>query len=134
MTRGEIWWADLGPYRTLEQTGRRPVIVWQSDTLTRLLQSVLVIPLTTNLDRARLAGSALIAASAGGLNADSVALAFQMRAIPKKCLKSFVRALTVEELAELDLATDEALPAHSYFGRLTGGTMPFTRYAVTSLP
>ena len=83
MTRGEIWWADLGPYRTLEQTGRRPVIVWQSDTLIRLLQSVLVVPLTTNLDRARLAGTALIAASDGGLSADSVALAFQMRAIPR---------------------------------------------------
>lgn len=77
--------------------------------LTRLLQSVLVIPLTTNLDRARLAGSALINASEGGLERDSVALAFQMRAIPKKCLKTLVRALTVEELAELDLATDEAL-------------------------
>jgi len=109
VTRGEIWWADRGPYRTLEQTGRRPVIVWQSDTLTRLLQSVLVISLTTNLDRARLAGSALITASDGGLDADSVALAFQMRAIPKKCLKTLVRALTVEELAERDLATDEAL-------------------------
>lgn len=109
MTRGEIWWADLGPYRTLEQTGRRPVVVWQSDTLTRLLQSVLVVPLTTNLERAQLAGSALIAASDGGLAADSVALAFQMRAIPKKCLKTFVRTLSVEELAELDLATDEAL-------------------------
>jgi len=109
VTRGDIWWADLGPYRTLEQTGRRPVIVWQSDTLTRLLQSVLVIPLTTNLDRARLAGSAWVAATDGGIATDSVALAFQMRAIPKKCLKMFVRPLTVEELAELDLATDEAL-------------------------
>ncbi|MGQ0736352.1 MAG: type II toxin-antitoxin system PemK/MazF family toxin [Acidobacteriota bacterium] len=107
MTRGDIWWADLGPYRTLEQTGRRPVIVWQSDTLTRVLQSVLVVPLTTNLDRARLAGSALIAATDGGL--DSVALVFQMRAIPKQSLKTFVRALTIEEIAELDLATDEAL-------------------------
>jgi len=28
-----------------------------------------------------------------------------MRAVPKKCLKNFVRALTAEELAELDLAT-----------------------------
>jgi mRNA-degrading endonuclease toxin of MazEF toxin-antitoxin module len=46
--------ADLGGYRTQEETGRRPVILWQSDTLTRLLQSVLV-----------------------------VALVFQMRAIPK---------------------------------------------------
>ena len=60
MKRGEIWWADLGAYRAREQTGRRPVIVWQSDTLTRLLQSVLVVPLTTNLDRAKLAGTALM--------------------------------------------------------------------------
>jgi len=109
VTRGEIWWADLGPYRTQEQTGRRPVIVWQSDTLTRLLQSVLVVPLTTNLDRARLAGTALVAASEGGLVADSVALAFQMRAVPRKSLKALIRSLTSEELAELDLATDEAL-------------------------
>ena len=109
MRRGEIWWADLGPYRTQEQTGRRPVIVWQSDTLTRLLQSVLVVPLTTNLDRAKLAGTALIAASDGGLSSDSVALAFQMRAVPKRSLKTLIRALTNEELAELDLATDEAL-------------------------
>lgn len=109
MRRGEIWWADLGPYRTQEQTGRRPVIVWQSDTLTSRLQSVLVIPLTTNLDRANLAGTASLAASDEGLPSDSVALAFQMRAIPKKSLKAFVRTLTAEELAELDLATDEAL-------------------------
>ena len=92
MKRGEIWWADLGAYRAREQTGRRPVIVWQSDTLTRLLQSVLVVPLTTNLDRAKLAGTALISASADGLPADSVALAFQMRAIPRRASRrGFVR-------------------------------------------
>jgi len=109
LKRGEIWWANLGAYRPQEQTGRRPVIVWQSDTLTQLLQSVLVVPLTTNLDRAKLAGTALIAASDGALVADSVALAFQMRAIPKASLTTRIRALSVEELAELDLATDEAV-------------------------
>jgi mRNA-degrading endonuclease toxin of MazEF toxin-antitoxin module len=46
LKRGEIWWADLGTYRPREQTGRRPVVIWQSDTLTRMLQSVLVVPLT----------------------------------------------------------------------------------------
>lgn len=90
MTRGEIWWADLGPYRSQQQTGRRPVIVWQSDRLTRLLQSVLVVPLTTNLERARLAGTALIGVE-GGLSEESVALAFQMRAIPKSSLKVLIR-------------------------------------------
>jgi mRNA interferase MazF len=107
--RGDLWWADLGPYRTQEQTGRRPVIVWQSNTLSRLLESVLVIPLTTNMDRARLAGTAIIAASDAGPTSDSVALAFQMRAIPKRCLSKFIRSLLAEEMAELDLATDEAL-------------------------
>jgi len=109
LKRGEIWWADLGAYRPLEQTGRRPVVIWQSETLTRVLQSVLVVPLTTNLKRANLAGTAVIAASQGGLPEDSVALAFQMRAIPKSVLQSRICALNAAELAELELATDEAL-------------------------
>jgi mRNA-degrading endonuclease toxin of MazEF toxin-antitoxin module len=55
LKRGELWWANLSEHRPLEQTGRRPVIVWQSDALNGVLQSVLVVPLTTNLDRAHLA-------------------------------------------------------------------------------
>lgn len=110
LKRGEIWWADLGAYRPREQTGRRPVVIWQSDTLTRVLQSILVVPLTTNLDRANLAGTAMIDASpAGGLPLDSIALAFQMRAIPKSALETKIRELTESELEELELATDEAL-------------------------
>jgi mRNA-degrading endonuclease toxin of MazEF toxin-antitoxin module len=97
------------PYRQGEQTGRRPVVVWQSDTLTKVLQSVLVIPITTNLKRASLAGIAVIAASDDGSPEESVALAFQIRAIPKSALQSRVRSLSEEELAELDLATDEAV-------------------------
>ena len=109
MKRGEIWWADLGPYRPREQTGRRPVIIWQSDTLTRALQPVLVVPLTTNLERARLAGTAVIEAAQNGPAQPSVALAFQLRAVPKACLTDRIRSLTDAEIGELELATDEAL-------------------------
>ena len=109
MKRGEIWWADLGPYRLREQTGRRPVVIWQSDTLTQVLQSVLVVPLTTNRQRANLAGTALVASTPDGLPEDSLALAFQLRAIPKSALQTKVRNLSEDELAELELATDEAL-------------------------
>lgn len=109
MKRGEVWWADLGPYRLREQTSRRPVVIWQSDTLTQVLQSVLVIPLTTNMQRANLAGTALVAASPEGLPEDSVALVFQLRAIPKSALQTRVRDLSDVEVAELELATDEAL-------------------------
>ena len=109
MKRGEIWWADLGPYRPREQTGRRPVVVWQSDALTGVLQSVLVVPLTANMERANLAGTALMSASPDGLRDPSVALAFQLRAIPRSALQKRIRDLTEEETAELELATDEAL-------------------------
>ncbi|MBI5515505.1 MAG: type II toxin-antitoxin system PemK/MazF family toxin [Deltaproteobacteria bacterium] len=109
MKRGEIWWADLGPHRSQEQTGRRPVVLWQSDTLTGVLQSILVVPLTTNLDRAGLAGTAIVSASSLGPPTDSFALAFQLRAIPKSALRSLVRPLTEIEFSELELATDEAL-------------------------
>lgn len=109
MRRGEIWWADLGPHRRLEQTGRRPVIVWQGKSLLKALQTVLIVPLTTNLSRANLAGTALISAYPEGPPSDSVALAFQLRAVPRDALTSRVRMLTEVELAELELATDEAL-------------------------
>jgi mRNA-degrading endonuclease toxin of MazEF toxin-antitoxin module len=81
-----------------------------SDTLTRVLQSVLVVPLTTNLDRAKLAGIALISSSSVGQpHHDSVALALQMRAIPKSALHAKIKDLDESELEELELATDEAL-------------------------
>jgi len=69
--------------------GRRPVVVWQSDALTRVLQSVLVVPLTTNLDRALLAGKAVTETTETG---PPVALTFQMRAVPK----AFVFAIVFE--------------------------------------
>jgi mRNA-degrading endonuclease toxin of MazEF toxin-antitoxin module len=70
---------------------------------------VLVVPLTTNLDRAQLAGTAVIDPLPEGPPAASLALTFQMRAIPKSCLTERIRALTEAEQAELEQATDEAL-------------------------
>ena len=98
-------------------------MIWQSDTLTNILQSILVIPLTTNLERANLAGTALIAASEDGLPENSIAIAFQLRAIPKSALQTKIRMLSEDELSELELATDEALgrvePADDAGSKLT---------------
>ena len=109
LERGEVSWADLGEYRPREQTGRKPAVIGQSDTLIWAPQSALLAPLTTNLDRAKLAGIALIGGSSLGLPEDSVALAFQLRAVRKSVLKSKVRGLDVNEIEELELPTDEAL-------------------------
>jgi hypothetical protein len=63
-----------------------------------------------NFAGSNLAGTALVGASTvGGLPQDSVALTFQMRAIPKSALKAKIRSHDEGELEELKLATDEAL-------------------------
>src|ERR1022692_3757462 len=93
----------------MEQTGRRPVVIWQSDELIRMLKSVVVIPLTTNVDRSRIFGTSIVVASEMGPPEDSVALGFQIRTIATASLQTRIRTLTAEELAELELATDEAL-------------------------
>ena len=51
----------------------------------------------------------MISSSELGPPQDSVALAFQLRAIPTTSLQSKIRWLTESEMAELELATDEAL-------------------------
>jgi mRNA-degrading endonuclease toxin of MazEF toxin-antitoxin module len=61
------------------------------------------------MDRARLAGTAVVSSTDLGPPVDSVALAFQMRAVPKRALLSRIRSVSDAELAELELATDEAL-------------------------
>jgi mRNA-degrading endonuclease toxin of MazEF toxin-antitoxin module len=92
----------------MEQTGRRPVVIWQSDDLIRILKSVVVIPLTTNADRSRIFGTSIIMASEIGPPEDSVAPGFQIRTIAKSSLLPRSRAISAEELADLESATDEA--------------------------
>jgi mRNA-degrading endonuclease toxin of MazEF toxin-antitoxin module len=109
LKRGEVWWADLGPYRPREQTGRRPVVIWQSDTLTRVLQLILVVPLTTNRARASVAATAVIAASSAGPPEDSVTLAFQIEQSRDRLYARRSGTSRMARLAELELTTDEVL-------------------------
>jgi mRNA interferase MazF len=102
-------WDICSPHGAEEQTGRRPVIVWQSDILTRLLHSVMIVPLTTNMQRAGLVGTVLITSTVLGPREDSLAVAFRIRTIPKTARMSRIRMLSAAEMAELEAATDEAL-------------------------
>ena len=74
-----------------------------------MLQSILVVPLTTNLHRKPRRSRVDCLLSSRRSPHDSVALAFQMRAIPKSALQAKIRNLDESELEELELATDEAL-------------------------
>jgi mRNA-degrading endonuclease toxin of MazEF toxin-antitoxin module len=54
-------------------------------------------------------GPLISSSTAGGPPEDSVALAFQMCAIPKSALQTKIRDLDDSEMEELELATDKAL-------------------------
>ncbi len=87
MNRGEIWWADLAEPRGSEPGSRRPVLVVQDDLLTRSrLRTIMVVPLTSNVLRARAAGNVLLRERESGLSRESVALVCQVMTIDKDFL------------------------------------------------
>jgi len=52
--RGDLCIADLNPVQGSEQSGIRPVIVFQNNEIARYSSTIIIIPLTTNLRRADL--------------------------------------------------------------------------------
>ncbi|MGZ8845395.1 MAG: type II toxin-antitoxin system PemK/MazF family toxin [Pyrinomonadaceae bacterium] len=83
VSRGEIWLADLNPTQGSEQSGTRPVLIFQNNSINRFTSTFLTIPLTTNLRRASLPSCVLVRQGEGGLTKDSVALRHQLGVIDK---------------------------------------------------
>lgn len=78
---GEVYAADLDPTRGSEQGMKRPVLIFQKPDLAQYTSTRLAIPLTTNLERLGCPGTCSIKKGEAGLPEESVALAFQMRAV-----------------------------------------------------
>jgi len=95
MTRGEIWLADFGIPFGSEPGFRRPVIVIQSDDFNKSrINTVIIIPLTTNLLLEEAPGNVFLDKSNTKLSKDSVAVVSQLCAIDKQRM--------VEMLARID--------------------------------
>jgi mRNA interferase MazF len=99
--RGDIYLADLNPSRGSEQAGVRPVILVQRQNLDRFTRTVVVIPVTTNLRRAQIPGTVLIAAGEGGLSQESVALCYQIVVIDRQRLQRQLGTLSTVYLQRL---------------------------------
>ncbi len=99
--RGDIYLADLNPSRGSEQSGIRPVILVQRQNLDRFTRTIVVIPVTTNLRRAQIPGTVLIAAGEGGLSQESVALCYQIVVIDRQRLQRQLGTLSTVYLQRL---------------------------------
>jgi mRNA-degrading endonuclease toxin of MazEF toxin-antitoxin module len=79
VARGEVYWIDLDK--------RRPcVVVSSGDVLDVDVWQTHVVPLTSNLDRAGLAGNVLLDAGVTGLPADSVAVPLGLELVDRSWL------------------------------------------------
>ena len=85
-----------------EQFGFRPAVIIQNDFAN--LQTVVVVPLTSNKSATKFAGSFLIAQSGSNrLDCDSVILTGQVHAIDRKRIKQqIIGALDAEDLLKLE--------------------------------
>lgn len=105
MKRGEVWWADLAAKRGSEPAYRRPVVIVQENALTQSrLQTVMVIPLTTNLKRAHAPGNVLLSRRQTSLRSDSVALGCQVITLDKSFFAEQATTLHEGAMAKIDAA------------------------------
>jgi mRNA interferase MazF len=102
ISRGEIWFVNLNPTRGSEQAGIRPVIVFQANELNKFTNTVLAIPLTTNLRRVPLPTCVFISKGEGGLANDSVALCHQLRVLDKTRLQRKIGTLSQQTLSTIE--------------------------------
>jgi len=94
MTRGDIWWAELPEPDGSDPGLRRPVIIVQSDTFNRSrIATVMVIPVTSNLDRLRSSGNVRLPRQETSLPRDSVAIACQIMTVNRDILTERVGVL-----------------------------------------
>lgn len=54
LKRGEVWLANLDPTQGSEQSGVRPVIIFQNNIVSQFSTTTIAIPLNTNQRRALL--------------------------------------------------------------------------------
>lgn len=74
ITRGQIYWTDLGEPRGSWPAKRRPVLVVQADPFNASgLNTTLVVVITSNTSNAVMPGNVFLPASATGLPRDSTA-------------------------------------------------------------
>lgn len=108
MILGEVRWVELAPRGGHAQKGRRPAVIVQNQKVSKDVPTVLVIPLTSQLDALRFPGTVLLEPdSNNGLRRASVALVFQLTAIDRSYISNQIGNLSGSALEEIFSALDE---------------------------
>lgn len=103
ITRGDVWWADLGKPVGSEFALRRPVLVTQADAYNRSrLGTVMVAVITSNLRLGQYPGNVTLPARESGLPRDSVVNVTAAATIDRADLTDRVSALPAHLMQSVD--------------------------------
>ena len=99
--RGDIYLADLNPYKGSEQGGTRPVLVLQNNAGNFYAPTLIIAPITTRLHKLDLPTHQLIDRE-GGLYLPSMVELEQIRTIDKMRVKYYIGRLGRKTMRKVD--------------------------------
>jgi mRNA interferase MazF len=103
IARGEVWWADLDEPVGSAPGYRRPVLVVQEDGFNRSrISTIIVVVLTSNMQRLDAPGNVLVPAAVSGLPRDSVANVSHLMTVDRGCLAKKSGRLPARMLAQVN--------------------------------
>lgn len=108
MNAGDLYWVEFPTGAGRAQAGRRPAIIVQGSAASSHLPTVLLVPLTTQLDALRFPGTVLVEPDKkNGLLRVSVALVFQLSVLDKRLMRSRLGRMTDGMMESIWSAFDE---------------------------
>lgn len=99
MKRGEVWWVEFDPSVGSEIKKTRPAVIVSNDAANRNLLRVVVVPLTSNVER-QYPGEAIVSFD----GKKGKAMADQIMAADKIRLKSCAGSLSKSEMLKVNEA------------------------------
>jgi len=104
MRRGEIWWAEFGiPYGS-EIGYTRPVLIVQDDSFNESrINTIVILPITTNLRLLNAPGNVLIRKKESKLPDDSVIIVAQLYAIDRGRFQKKISKVSKEIMEQIEV-------------------------------
>ncbi len=108
MNVGDLFWVEFPAGAGRAQAGRRPALIAQAAAVSTQLPTVLLIPLSTQLDALRFPGTVLVETDAdNNLRRPSVALVFQLSVIDRRFFSQRLGRISPAMMAKIWSMLDE---------------------------
>ena len=106
--RGDIYIANLNPFRGSEQGGTRPVLVLQNNDGNYYCPTLIVAPLSSKLKKPNLPTHFLLK-KGRGLMTDSIVELEQIKTIDKCRIQRYIGKITPEQMSGVEEAIQKSL-------------------------